>query len=288
MPACESFPRWPVSLLVVLTAGRSTSHNTLPAQAVARARRSRQHHAASAGELVGESLILPLVYQKDTIGQMRLDPRTHGEPFTPAARSLLDELVRQAGRAAHTVLLTADLHRSYEYLEQRVAERTRELSSLLEISHTVASTLQLKPLLGLILDQLKLVIDYTGSSILTVEGGNLVFLDSRSPTPEDQLMQLRFPLKNLRLIWKTITSRESIIIQDVREDSPLAHAFRVALGELMETTFHYVRACMFIPLTLREQVIGMLVLTSSEEQAFTQHHATLALAIANQAPVAIE
>jgi PAS domain S-box-containing protein len=175
-----------------------------------------------------------------------------------------------------------------QLLEQRVEERTQELSSLLEISHTVASTLQLKPLLGLILDQLKTVVDYTGSSILAVEGEELVFLDSRSPTPEEQLMKLRFPLKNLRLIWKTITSRESIIIQDVREDMPLARAFRVAMGELGETTFHYVRACMFVPLMLREQVIGMLTLTSSEAQSFTQHHATLALAIANQAAIAIE
>jgi hypothetical protein len=89
--------------------------------------------AASAGELVGDPLILPLVYQKDTIGQMRLAPRTLGEPFTPADRRLLDELARQAGLAAHAVQLTADLQRAYEHLEQRVAERTRELSSLLEL-----------------------------------------------------------------------------------------------------------------------------------------------------------
>jgi hypothetical protein len=78
-----------------------------------------------------------------------------------------------------------------QLLEQRVDGRTRELASLLEISHTVASTLHLKPLVGLILDQLKTVVDYTGASILTVEGDELVLLDSRSPTPEEQLMRLR-------------------------------------------------------------------------------------------------
>ena len=244
--------------------------------------------SASAGELVGDPLILPLVYQKDTIGQMRLAPRAPGEPFTPADRHLLDELARQAGLAAHAVQLTADLQRSYEQLEQRVAERTRELSSLLEISHTVASTLQLKPLLGLILDQLKLVIDYTGSSILTVEGEDLVFLDHRNPVPQEQLMQLRFPVKNLGLLWETLRSRESIIVPDILEETPLAQAVRVAMGDLRETTFQYVHAWMAIPLILRDQVIGMLVLTSSEEQAFTQRHATLALAIANQAAIAIE
>ncbi len=244
--------------------------------------------SASAGELVGDPLILPLVYQKDTIGQMRLAPRTPGEPFTPADRRLLDELARQAGLAAHAVQLTADLQRSYEQLEQRVEERTRELSSLLEISHTVASTLHLKPLLGLILDQLKLVIDYTGSSILTVAGEDLVFLDNRNPVPQEPLMQLRFPVKNLGLIWETLRSRESIIVPDLLEETPLAQAVRVAMGDLRETTFQYVHAWMAVPLILRDQVIGILVLTSSEEQAFTERHATLALAIANQAAIAIE
>ena len=39
-------------------------------------------------------------------------------------------------------------------LEKRVDERTRELSTLLDISHNLASTLELEPLLDLILDQL--------------------------------------------------------------------------------------------------------------------------------------
>ncbi|HWZ17974.1 MAG TPA: PAS domain S-box protein, partial [Ktedonobacteraceae bacterium] len=96
--------------------------------------------------------------------------------------------------------ITEQMH-AEKLLEQRVEERTRELSSLLEISHTVASTLQLDPLLGLILDQLKTVVDYTGSAILVVEGEDLIVLDNRSPLQEVQHMQLRFPLKNLGRIW---------------------------------------------------------------------------------------
>jgi signal transduction histidine kinase len=244
--------------------------------------------AASYGQLLGEPLILPLVYQAECVGQLHLAPRTPGEALTPADRRLLDELARQAGLAAHAIRLTSDLQRSHEHLEQRVEERTRELSSLLKISHTVASTLQLKPLLGLILDQLKTVVDYSGSSILAVEGEELVFLDDRGHASDSQLLPLRFPLKHLGLLWQTITSRESTIIRDVRDESSLAQAFRLAVGDLKETSFHSVRACMIVPLLLREQVIGMLVLTASEEDAFTQHHATLALAIATQAAIAIE
>jgi signal transduction histidine kinase len=260
----------------------------LPYVAILLKREDTFQLTASAGEFMGDPLVLPLVYQAETIGQMCLAPRAPGEPFTPADRRLLDELARQAGLAAHAVQLTADLQHSYEQLEQRVQERTRELSSLLEISHTVASTLQLKPLLGLILDQLRLVIDYTGSSILTVEGKDLVFLDHRGPVPQEHLVRLHFPLEQLGPIWETLASGESILMQDVHAETKLAQALRAAMGDLLATTFRYVCSWMAVPLILRDQVIGMLVLTSKEENAFRPHHATLALAIANQAAIAIE
>jgi signal transduction histidine kinase len=244
--------------------------------------------AASVGKPVGEPLILPLVYQSEMSGQLQLIPRSPGESFTPADRRLLEELARQAGLAAHAVQLSVDLQHSYEQLEQRVEERTRELSSLLEISHTVASTLQLRPLLGLILDQLKLVIDYTGSSILTVEGEQLIFLDHRGPVPEEQLLLVAFPLERLGPIWQSMTSGELILIPDIYAETALAQALRAAMGGLLESTFTYVCSWMAVPLRLRDQVSGMLVITSKEEEAFTQHHATLALAIANQAAIAIE
>jgi PAS domain S-box-containing protein len=175
-----------------------------------------------------------------------------------------------------------------QLLEQRVEERTRELASLLEISHTVASTLQLEPLVNLILDQLKTMVHCTGASIFTLEGDRCVILDIPNPTPEEQLMQLRFSPHYLGLIWKAMTSREMVLLSDVRSESPTAQALREAMGELMDTRLGYVRACLFVPLTLKDRVVGMLVMASSEANAFTQHHAELALAIANQAAVAIE
>jgi len=66
---------------------------------------------------------------------------------------------------------------AYQLLERRVGERTREISALLELARNVASTLELKPLLALVLTQLKTVVDYTGAAIATIEGNNLVFVD---------------------------------------------------------------------------------------------------------------
>ena len=49
------------------------------------------------------------------------------------------------------------------YVQARQHET--ELATLLEISRTVSSTLELRPLLGVILDQLKTVVDYSGAGI---------------------------------------------------------------------------------------------------------------------------
>jgi transcriptional regulator with GAF, ATPase, and Fis domain len=98
-----------------------------------------------------------------------------------------------------------------QLLEQRVEERTRELSTLLEVSHNVASTLELKSLLGLILEQLKVVADYDGATVTIVEGESLVVTDYRE-TGRESMLGWRFSLKQLGLP----------LIDFVRRSSPLA------------------------------------------------------------------
>jgi signal transduction histidine kinase len=67
--------------------------------------------AASYGSARGELVRLPLVYQNEAVGELVLAPRGPSESFTPADRTLLEDLARQAGIAAHAVRLTADLKR---------------------------------------------------------------------------------------------------------------------------------------------------------------------------------
>lgn len=175
---------------------------------------------------------------------------------------------------------------AYELLEKRVEERTRELSTLLEISHDVASTIELKPLLAIVLDQLKMVADYTGSSFSILEGEDLVLVENRGPAPLDQVLQLHFPIKTMGIIWEMLSRREPVIIPDVQDDSLLTYAFRTWMGKHLKTPFGYIRAWMAIPLSHKEQVIGMLTLSSREPNYYTPRHASLVLAIANQAAVA--
>ena len=175
-----------------------------------------------------------------------------------------------------------------QILERRVEERTRELSTLLEVSHNVASTLELEPLLGLILDQLKAVVDYSGASILILEDESLAVLACRGPIPQEDTLRLRFPLERAPVNREVIRRREPVIIPDVRDDAPLARAFQQTAGEELETTFGYIRSWMGIPLMIRERVIGMLTLDHGEPDYYSSRQAELAMAFASQAALAIE
>jgi PAS domain-containing protein len=99
----------------------------------------------------------------------------------------------EGGRVVGIVHVTTDVTervRVQQELEQRVQERTRELATLLQVSHDVNSTLELEPLLDLILDQLKTVVDYSGASILILEAGDLVVRAYRGPIPAEEARQL--------------------------------------------------------------------------------------------------
>jgi signal transduction histidine kinase len=99
----------------------------LPYVAVALQQDGELVTAAEYGTSVGEPTIMPLVYQKETVGGMILSPRTPKEPFSPADRHLLEDLARHAEVAVHAVRLTADLQRSRERLVTTREEERRRL-----------------------------------------------------------------------------------------------------------------------------------------------------------------
>ncbi|RME09779.1 MAG: hypothetical protein D6802_11135, partial [Ardenticatenia bacterium] len=72
--------------------------------------------AASYGLPVNEIHAFPLVYQGETIGEMRVSTRSPGEDFTPQDRRLLATIAHQAGAAAHAARLSADLRQAHRQL----------------------------------------------------------------------------------------------------------------------------------------------------------------------------
>jgi hypothetical protein len=95
----------------------------------------------------------------------------------------------------------SDQVEAYELLERRVEERTHELRTLLGVSHSVTSTLELQPLLTLILDQLNLVVENDGSALLSLQGSDLVVLARRAPGLGVESFPDRYTVEAHEMMW---------------------------------------------------------------------------------------
>ena len=174
-------------------------------------------------------------------------------------------------------------------LEQQVEERTRELTTILNISRNVASTLELAPLLELIIAQIKNIADYSRCSILLLEGDSLVIRDTRSTTAGlASPVLLRVPLENVKTLWAAAVRGEVSIVDDVRDDTVEAADYRRAAGDLLETAFRDVRSWMAVPLYSNQRITGVLTLSHTQRSYFNVNHARLVSAVATQVAVAIE
>jgi PAS domain S-box-containing protein len=173
-------------------------------------------------------------------------------------------------------------------LEKRVDERTRELSTLLDISHNLASTLELEPLLDLILDQLGAVVRYDAASIMILDQDILKILAYRGPIRREEALHIKFSIHKARANHEVIQQRAPVIIEDVRSEGVLESAIRETAGNELKTTYNYLRCWMGVPLIVKDQVVGMMTLDHQQPGYYASTHAELVMAFAGQAAIAIE
>jgi PAS domain S-box-containing protein len=169
---------------------------------------------------------------------------------------------------------------------QRVDSHKQEQEILLAISHTLASTPELQP--GLILDQLRQLIEYTHGSLFVVKDLTLITLAMRG-TPQLNLSpQLEIQLEGLNALDMILNGRQPIRIDDISRDNPRAHFFRSLLEDGAEKLGEGMRSWMWVPLAVKDRLIGSLALAHEKINYFTSHHASLALSVANQVALTLD
>jgi signal transduction histidine kinase len=177
-------------------------------------------------------------------------------------------------------------------LVEEAERRTRELSALLEVSRVVASSLDLSEVLGAILDQLGSIVEHTGSSVLILKDSELEFVDQRSIAGYRTHIGARLPLgEPPTALWEALRSGETVIIDDVRSDEPMAADYRwiVTAGGVSELPpLQVLRSWMGVPLILKRQIIGMLTISHVVPARFNAADARIARAFADHAALAIE
>lgn len=184
--------------------------------------------------------------------------------------------------------------RSEQLLEERVEARTRELATLLEVSQAVASTLELKPLLDIVLDQTRRIVDYDRATFLLAEADGLVVAAVKaSAAPLDGAVDAsvgrRVSLEDagLSAIWETLSRGEPVIITDIT-DAALPRALCEIIEDAVDDSAGPICSWMAVPMIFKESIVGLLTASRRNSACFNQHDADLASALGSQVAIAIE
>lgn len=197
----------------------------------------------------------------------------HGTSFAYQDRPCILGVVRDVSECVQAERL----------LRQWVEARMREQSILLEISQTLASSLEFKP--GLILDQLRVIIDYTHAALFALQDWTLVALAVRGPQRLEQVMPFRICLDGPETLAVLFNEHRPSRIATVWSRDPAAQLLRSLLDDQAVVLLEGMQAWMWVPLAVKGQVIGCVSVAHAESNYFTAHHADLALTVANQAAI---
>ena len=170
-------------------------------------------------------------------------------------------------------------------LSGQVEAQMREQATLLAISHTLASTLEFQP--GLILDQLREIIEYTHCGLFALEDSTLVTLAVRGTPQLEGSLPFRIHLQGPETLAALFNGHRPIRIADVGADHPQAQFLRALLGDGAAALLEGMQSWMWVPLAVKSRVLGGVGVAHEKRNYFTAHHADLALSVANQAAITL-
>jgi nitrate/nitrite-specific signal transduction histidine kinase len=182
--------------------------------------------------------------------------------------------------AAQFNLMAAQLEESYSSLEQRVADRTRELATLNAIAITVSQSLDLDEVLNDALDKTL--------QVMGIESGGIYFLDDKtdellvavhrgfSPAFVAEIDRLKI---GEGFSGRVVQSGQPLVVRDISIDPRLT---RMAAREQGH------RSLAAVPLSCKGQVLGTLFAVTRAYRAFSDQDVQLLTSIGHQIGVAVE
>lgn len=164
-----------------------------------------------------------------------------------------------------------ETRRTREKLEHTFREKAF-LESLLEVSQSINSSLELDELLQLILDEMKRVLVYDSASIQRITDAGLQVVACQGFSNPGELMGYVFPPSETYPNYRVWQSKQPLIVEDMHLSYQARH----------------VRGWLGVPLICRGEAIGVITLDSQSPGFYDEDDAQTAMVFANQAAIAVE
>jgi signal transduction histidine kinase len=208
------------------------------------------------------------------VGAREVAQGRFGQTITAQTGDEIEELARQFN------IMSAQLDESYKNLEQKVADRTQELSTLNAIAATVSQSLDLDEVLNLALDQTLQAIDIEAGGIyLLDEEANTLNLASQRGFSAQAVSEINRLQVGEGFSGRVIESGEPLVVPDVSTDPRLTR---------MVVRKDGLRSLAVTPLNSKGRVLGTIFAITHDAREFTEQDVQLLTSIGNQIGVAVE
>lgn len=169
-------------------------------------------------------------------------------------------------------------------IERELRETRDEIAMILEISQQIVSTIDLQPLLALILEQLKKIIPYDGAGIISITPQKYVFEAQRNLAWLEKGQNLTRQFLPLRAIIRT---NNAYVSSDIQQDADLLKNIHALLDD-DRSPLDETRSLMGIPLISKNKLLGVLIMTHHLADQYDDEVINLARTYASIAAIAID
>ena len=242
----------------------------------------RDEISKALGTTLVNVLCVPLKRKEKTLGVLEVfnkKPSTEElkesdkgvAPFTEEDQKLIVSL-------SNEIVIVIENAMLFNEVERKVVE----LDNLLKATEAIASTLQLDPLLDMIMELGMKVMNAEGCSVLLVDDKErkLQFV-AASGAKKEEIKKLSLDIGEGVAGW-TVQNDQPLLIEDVSKDARFSKRVDETLGQ--ET-----KSLICIPLKVKDRIIGaMEVINKRGGRTFTERDMALLRPLSAQAAVAIE
>ncbi len=218
-------------------------------------------------QLSGIEVLMPLISRERLIGILALDNKKTGR-YSLEDFNLLEEITRRVAVSMEK-----------EYLREELRQREEELSVINRSSAIITSNLDIQRTYDSFITELKRVVDVSWAAITFIEENEYRILALSSDIGSSWQVDERAPLKGSGTEW-VAKHRRPVIEPDLAQE----HRFYTGKTHLN----HGVRSIIYVPLMVKDEVIGSLIVASKKPNAYRQRHIKLLEQLASQVAMPIE
>ena len=229
---------------------------------------------------IEQSIIAPLIVGGEPYGLLAVA----GTDLTEAAVSAMTAFANQAAIAIENARLYQQVQRYAAELEQRVAERTRELETLYDVTAVASQALELEAILERALEQVLVALESDAGTIHLLdeaEGSTdeqTLRLVAQRGVPTDLLTEpMSVPPHGVEAAWWVVEHDEPLLVPDVTSDPRTASTWT--------EPWSYVG----VPLRAGGRTLGVLSLgRRMGQRQFSVEEISLLTSIGDQLGIAVE